>query len=264
MAFSSDADLLSEGRSNDDNEIWMWDEVTGFQRLTDGLTNGATNRDSNLPAISADGSRLCFRSDADLLSEGRAPNNWEIWLWDEVTGLQRLTDTLANGGTDRDFWDCAISADGTRVVFSGDGDLLSEGRADNDEEIWLWDETLGLQRLTDVTMGGCVQCDATDPEISDDGVLISFHSDSDFLGAGNPADVFEIWVYDHATASLTQVTTASTGDRDSEDAAISGDGAYIAFMSDSDFLATGNLVNNDEIWLFADPVPVELVTFTVD
>ena len=60
------------------------------------------------------------------------------------------------------------------------------------------------------------------------------------------------------------MTTASTGDRDSEDADISGDGAYIAFMSDSDFLATGNLVNNDEIWLFADPVPVELVTFTVD
>ncbi len=265
IAFFSDADLLSEGRADNDNEIWLWDEVTGFQRLTDGLTNGATGRDSSFPAISADGSRLCFRSDADLLSEGRATNDAEIWLWDEVTGLQRLTDTHANGGTDRDFYYCAISADGTRVVFDGDGDLLSEGRADNNVEIWLWDEALGLQRLTDVTMNGCGnQCDATDPEISGDGVLISFESDADLLGAGNPGDVFEIWVYDQATASLTQVTTASAGDRDSESADISVDGAYIAFMSDSDFLAMGNPVGQDEIWLIADPVPIELVTFTVE
>ncbi len=238
--------------------------VSAQVQITDASTNGGTDRSSGFPKADLDASRVVFVSDADLLSEGRADNDYEIWLWDEVTGLQRLTDTLANGGTDRDFWDCAISADGTRVAFSGDGDLLSEGRADTDEEIWLWDETLGLQRLTDVTMGGCVLCDAAEPEISDDGVLISFHSDADFLGAGNPAGVREIWVYDHATANLTQVTTASTGDRDSEDADISGDGAYIAFMSDSDFLAAGNLVNNDEIWLFADPVPVELVTFTVD
>mgnify|MGYP001552026240 FL=1 len=264
IAFRSDADLLSEGRVANDEEIWLWDSTTGLSRITDGTANGGTGRDSYEPSLSADGTRMCFQSDADLLSEGRVANDEEIYLWDETTGLQRLTDTLANGGTGRDFYDCAISGDGTRVVFRGDGDLLSEGRAANDEEIWLWDETTGLQRLTDTLTNGATLRDAYDPEISDDGVLISFESDGDYLSTGNADGITEIWVYDDNTSSLTQVSTASASDRDSYDTGISGDGVYIAFESDSDFLAAGHPASLEEIWLFSNPIPVELMTFPID
>jgi Tol biopolymer transport system component len=264
VAFRSDADLLSEGRAANDEEIWLWDSVAGFTRISDALANGGTSRDSYEPAVSADGSRLCFQSDADLLSEGRAASDEEIWLWDQTTGLQRITDTLANGGTGRDFYDCAISNDGTRIAFRGDGDLLSEGRAANDEEIWLWTDGVGLQRITDMLANGATGRDAYDPEFSADGNRISFESDGDLLNLGTPDNQTEIWAYEISTASFAQVTTASATDRDSYDADLSADGLYIAFESDSDFLVQGIPASQEEIWLFTNPVPVELMSFSIE
>jgi hypothetical protein len=154
IVFESDADLLSEGRADGNTEIWLWDNSTGFTRITDALANGGTSRDSYLASIDNAGTRIAFRSDADLLSEGRAGGDEEIWLWDETTGLQRITDALANGGTGRDSYESVLSADGTRIAFRSDADLLSEGRVDNDFEIWLWDSTTGFSRITDGTTNG--------------------------------------------------------------------------------------------------------------
>ncbi|MGD8441199.1 MAG: hypothetical protein PVG53_11725 [Holophagae bacterium] len=264
VAFRSDADLLSEGRAANNEEVWLWDETTGLQRITDALANGGTSRDSFEPAPSADGSRVVFQSDADLLSEGRADNNNEIWLWDETTGLQRITDVTANGATGRDCYDAAISNDGTRVVFRSDADFLSEGRADNNYEIWLWDETTGLERLTDVTANGATGRDAYDPEISADGTLIAFESDADFFNQGIPDNQTEIWALDVSTSNLSRLTNVSDTDRDSYDPDISADGLRIAIESDSDFLGQTIPASQDEIWLFDNPVPVELMSFSIE
>jgi Tol biopolymer transport system component len=264
VAFRSDADLLSEGRADNNFEIWLWDSTSGLQRITDATANGGASRDSYEPSLSADGSRIAFQSDADLLSEGRLGGNEEIWLWDDTTGLQRITDVLANGAASRDCYDAAISADGTRIVFRSDADFLNEGRADNNYEIWLWDQTSGLQRLTDVTANGGTSRDAYDPEISADGNLISFESDADFLNLGTADNLTEVWAYDIAAVNLAAVSTASASDRDSYDSDISADGVLIGFESDSDFLGQMIPVSQEEIWLFANPVPVELMSFSVD
>ncbi|HSN57095.1 MAG TPA: hypothetical protein VLT32_20665 [Candidatus Sulfomarinibacteraceae bacterium] len=264
VAFRSDADLLSEGRASGDEEVWLWDSAAGFTRITDALANGATGRDSYEPAVSADGTRVAFQSDADLLSEGRVANDEEIWLWDQTTGLQRITDVLANGATGRDCYDAAISGSGTRVVFRCDADFLNEGRADNDYDIWMWTEGVGFQRLTDVTANGGTLRDAYDPEISADGDRIVFESDADLLGTGIPDNQTEIWSYEVSTGTLLMVSTASATDRDSYDADVSADGASISLESDSDFLGQGIPASQDEIWLFGNPVPVELQSFSIE
>ncbi len=117
-------------------------------RITDDATNGGTSRDSYDPKVNGDGTRVTFRSDADLLSEGRADNDYEIWLWDSSTGFTRVTDATTNGATGRDSYLPSIDDTGNRIAFQSDADLLSEGRVANDEEIWLFGNPVPVELMS--------------------------------------------------------------------------------------------------------------------
>ncbi len=51
-----------------------------FTRVT---SASDANRDSQYPSLSGDGTAVAFESDSDLLNEGIADGQWEIWLWEE-------------------------------------------------------------------------------------------------------------------------------------------------------------------------------------
>ncbi len=226
------------------NEIWLYDAATAnLTRVT--TASDGVDRDSMAPSISSDGSKVVFHSDSDFLGQGIPNNQNEIWLYDVATAsLTRLTTASAG---DRNSWVPAISADGSKVVFHSDSDFLGQGIPANQDEIWLYD--IATANLTRVTTSDWAR-DSVNPAINGDGSKVVFHSDSDFLAQGIPADQDEIWLYDVASANLTRVTTASAGDRDSETPSINGDGSAVVFSSDSDFLGQGIPVDQDEIWLY--------------
>src|SRR4030095_7968625 len=103
---------------------------------------------------------------------------------------------------------------------------------DRNGEIFFYDTSTGS--FTQVT--NTTTLNDLFPSISGDGTRIAFVSDSDLIG-GNADHNFEIFLYDAATNSLTQVTntTGSNGPP-----SINAEGTLIAFSSDHNLIVGGN------------------------
>jgi Tol biopolymer transport system component len=225
-------------------------EVNGG-RLTC-LTGAAeAGRNSYDPAISADGRKIVFYSDANFNNQGIPPGQFEIWLYDaDRGGLTRLT----HSGPKRDSRNPVISADGRKIVFRSDANFNNQDVPDNRSEIWLYDlDAQPGQELTRLTDSGPDR-NSFDPAISTGGSKIVFRSDADFKSEGNiGVGQFEIWLYDVERSDLSRITTASGPNRGSRNPAISADGSKIVFQSSADFNNQDIPPGQSEIWLYDIP-----------
>jgi len=95
------------------------------------------------PSINADGTRTAFDSNRDPLGTN-ADGNIEIFLFDTTSGLTQITTTLGASGNNEP----SINADGTRIAFQSDLDLVAGGNADGNFEIFLFDATSTLSQIT--------------------------------------------------------------------------------------------------------------------
>ena len=76
IAINSNSDLLGQGITNEQWEIWLYDTVAlTYTRVTS--ASGST-RESYYPCLSADGTLVAFSSDSDLLKQGIADEQFEI------------------------------------------------------------------------------------------------------------------------------------------------------------------------------------------
>jgi Tol biopolymer transport system component len=267
IAFETNADFLGEGRPAEVKEIWLADTTTGeLQRLTDSRANGQTLRDSRAPSISADGQWIAFYSDADFQNEGIERLQREIWLINTTTNdFFRLTDASHGQIGDRNSHSPSISANGRRIAFISDADLLHEGHA-GEAEVWLWDVSLAeagqnppLRRLTDMNAGAGAGIgsdtirNAFNPSISADGRWITFNSDGDFLEEGRPDNTMEIWLADVESCVLTPLTSAGLSGFSgfsSSHPSISADGSRVVFYSEADLDSSGEPFDGQEIFLW--------------
>ncbi len=81
------------------------------------------------------------------------------------------------------------------------------------------------------------------PVISDDGRYVAFESQATTLVSGDTNGVEDVFVYDRNTGETVRVSVSSSGaqgDADSGRPAISSDGRYVVFYSDSSNFATGD------------------------
>ncbi len=246
VAFESDSDFLGQGLADNQFEIWLYDTATmTFTRVT---SVSQANRDSFRPSVSADGSKVAFRSDSDFLGQGIADNQFEIWLYDTATmTFTRVTSASQAGRVNSR---PRVSADGSTVAFHSDFDFLGQGTEQFQFEIWLYDTaTMALTRITSSSGGGGIR-GSGGPRMSADGSTVAFQSDSDFLGQGITDNQNEIWLYDTTTMTFTRVTSASQVNRDNFTPSVSADGSTVAFYSDSDFFGQSIADDQFEIWLY--------------
>jgi Tol biopolymer transport system component len=215
VAFTSDVDFET-GRTADAVHIWLADAASGaVTRATPANVSGARSRQ---PSIDGAGRRVAFESNADLLGENLAGGLNHIWLYDATSrALTRVTPPV---GPTRESEAPSISADGTKIVFHSDADLLNEGRPDSVDEIWLYDiPAASLRRLTstwapprDADLPATLQPDSQNARISADGTKVVFASDADFLEEGVLNGYPHAWVYDLEDDSLARIdTSAGTG-----------------------------------------------------
>lgn len=251
IVLESDNDFWGQGIPTWQFEIWLLNTTTmTFTRIT---TATDAQRSSSWPCLNADGTKVAFVSNIDILNEGIPYSRFNLWVYDTVAMTFTRITTSAEGSHQFTAHP-SLSADGTKIAFSSNAKLTEQDIFN--QEIWLYD--LPSAKLTRITTGTTSSWGSYDPSLSADGTKIAFHSDSDFFGEGIQQDEYEIWLYDVPTMELTRVTTASHHGRTSAAPRLSADGTKIVFYSDSDFFNQGIQNDQYEVWLY----DVVTATFT--
>lgn len=200
-----------------DRDVFVWDAHTGeTTRITHSVWY--LDEDSFAGGISADGRYLAFSSYSSTLDPTDTNERSDAFLWDSVTGtVTRLTDGAAGAES--------ISGDGRFVTYSA----MWGGNS----QVYVWDATTGTSvRLTDDFLDA-----SGGSRISADGQSVTFRSGDPDLVPDDTNGVSDIFVWDRPSGEYARITD---GDGDSNDPAISADGASITFWS-----AATNLVPED-------------------
>jgi Tol biopolymer transport system component len=121
VAYLSQSKLLVPGPQNEYVDVFVTDVATGTTTLVSVGADGQPSSDhSDIPAISADGRRVVFRSMAKDLVPGSGPERprSDVFLRDLTTGTTTLVSTDVDGRLANSYSQMAdISPDGHTVVF---------------------------------------------------------------------------------------------------------------------------------------------------
>ena len=191
-----------------------WDLVQNMtiQGLDDDIVDGNINFNTTLTVASND-------------------DHFDGYMLDAIDGINLDNECGITQITDRVPFDSRapdLDGGGNQIVFQSDGDFVGqnpEGR----QEIFVFDRILRqFTQITDATSGG-----SFDPTMSDDGNRIAFHSNGN-VGARGGGSENEVYLYDVGGDQFTQITTSEAAGRESLAADISGDGQFVAFLSNND------------------------------
>ncbi len=181
------------------------------------------------PSLSGDGRRVAFESTEDVAGAGGGAFFRAIRA--DLSRTPAAFVQLAGARAPAP----GISQDGSIIAFAAKDNPLGTN-ADGNSEIFLHNGA-SLRQITNTTPNDMTRR-ATDgnfqPSLSDDGRFIAFSSNRN-LTAQNSDGNFEIFVYDAAAGSFSQLTSTAGG-YGSTDAKISGDGSRVAYIKDSSTL----------------------------
>jgi Tol biopolymer transport system component len=245
VAFQSRASTLVGGDGNGGLDVFTrrragqhTDRVSGIP----GVSAGSTR-----PAVSADGSSVAFESFAPELGAGPFG---DIFLRSGGGAIARLTAPTGNGD-DVGGFSPSISADGTTVVFASSNQQLV---ADDDNGLSDVFSRRGgsITRLSEGFAGAGANGFSDQPAASRTGRFVAFRSEATNLTSGaDDVATWDIFVHDLA-GSIERVSLGLGGAQpngDSEDPAISGDGAIVAFQSNASNLVAGDGNNRSDIFV---------------
>ena len=241
VAFTSDADNLSDEDDNEVPNVFLRDTVAGTTILVDRV--GSPNNfspDSSTPSISADGRFIAL--------EIGKPTQEQIQLRDTTTVPLELV-SRASGlfpAGNKASLAPSISADGRFVAFESAATNLVNDDDKAVSDIFVRD-TVALT-TTLVSRASGPEGEEGDgaslaPSISADGRFVAFGSSATNLSNDDLGGTSDIFVRDLVSSTTTLVSrvssaTGAAGDDDSYAASISADGNRVAFTSRADNLTS--------------------------
>lgn len=249
VVFASTANDLVPGDANSVGpDVFLKDLQTGAIELLSRRASGThPSGVSTDPQVSGGAAGVTFATNAALF-DAASPFD-QIALVDRTTvsvsvrclSFVGTTGAYANAHCSRP----AISRDGSIVAFETTASNLIIGDTNGRSDVYVWSRETGrLVRVSSSTVFGESDGDAHDPSVSDDGRFVAFHSTSTNLVAGDTNAASDVFVFDRETATLTRKSTTAAGAEvaaDSANARLSGDGRWLAFLSEADDLAAGDL-----------------------
>ena len=181
------------------------------------ITNGAQ---AGAPAISADGTKVAFRSSANTLTPGDSPSTEDVFVWNRLTGATtRVTGNVANWQVS----DPSISGDGRYIAYvAAPTDPIMPAIPIAPAQVYVWDAQTG--NTTQITSGNEA---AWAPDISDDGSTLSFSSAaSDLVADDDDGGWTDVFVWRRGTSGFTNLTSGPQG---GWGGSVSGDGKHIYY-----------------------------------
>jgi Tol biopolymer transport system component len=264
VVFTSSA-RLTDADVDDFADVYVVDlETRQITLETAARGEGFADGWSQSPDISGDGRFVVFESAAGNLTDRELPWGTEhVFLRDRTMGTTDLLTSNAYGGpANGASRNPVISADGRTVVFeSWATDLVEKAGADRASGIYLIDRASGRRSRVDVSSAGePARAQSMAPAVSADGRFVAFVSRADLTCRTGPAcsepsdrnGVADIYVRDTKMNSTTRITRGhARGDTDgpSYHPAISGDGRYVAFVSDASNLPAAGPARKGQIYL---------------
>lgn len=247
VAFASAATNLATVASDGIEQVFIHDNQTGATTCVsvDGAGN-AGNRDSYYPAISSDGSKVAFASNATNLITNDLNDAADVFVRDVVAGTTRLVSSCATGEpSDGPSGFPAISGNGRFVAFVSAGANLVAGDTNEAADVFVRDLETGTITLVSASTDGTPGDDWSDypPGISQDGRYVGFISNSTNLSDGPVTDTPDAFVRDLQSGSIYAVSVAPDGTPANDASfgiALSADGRFVAVSS-----SASNLVATD-------------------
>ncbi len=235
--------------------------VPGADLISDGNAAAA--------GISASGRYVVFSSDASTLIADDTNRASDIFRYDRTElALKRISVARDGSQNSNPSYNPSISADGRYIAFQSDTtDLTATDDTATDNTtpassvsgIFVYDDqsTETLERIDQGIDGSKANGDASNAKISGDGRYVAFSSKASNLIASDAAIADnlkqDIFVYDriNKTTELLSVSGDGTqGNGNSDQAAISNDGRYVAFISTASNLVEGDTNGKSDIFVY--------------
>jgi Tol biopolymer transport system component len=255
VAFRSFASNLVEGDMNGRSDIFVRDMVAHVTtRISVGRAGAEADADSDSAVISANGRFVAFRSAASNLVPGDTNSVPDIFVADRNGGgLVRVSKSADGRQATLDSRTPAISADGSRVVFSSIAPTLVSGDTNETWDVFLADlpaET--LERVSVSSDGTQGNLASVFPSISADGRVVGFVSSASNLVPGDTNRVRDVFVRDVAARATERASLGIGGvqaNGPTLSASLSGDGRLVAFSSDASILVAGDRNSKRDIFV---------------
>jgi Tol biopolymer transport system component len=169
----------------------------------------------------------------------------DIFVRDRQNGTTERVSVSSDGSEGNwSSFNPTISADGRYVAFSSVASNLVNGDTNESDDIFVHDrQTDATVRVSVSTNGTQGNSNSMYPSISEDGRFVAFESIANNLVSGDTNGSWDVFVYDRQTATTQRISVSSDGAQGnnwSEDASISANGRYVAFMSLANNLVSGD------------------------
>ena len=213
--------------------------------LADGRqANGA----SSSPVFTPDGKGVVFSSLASNLVGSDTNGSTDLFLKTLASGaVTRLSTTTAGGELPGGVVAGSrpvLSADGTQLLFSGDGNAIVGGDSNASRDVFLKDLQSGqVTRVSTTATGAEANGLSQNPHFLPDGQRVLFVSDASNLVSGDTNAARDLFVKDLASGAVTRLSTAADGSEangGNTSPRLAADGSRLAFVS-----AASNLVKGD-------------------
>jgi len=235
LAFTTEAGNIV-GASPAIGQVVRLDQETGAIDIAS-LDLDEVPEEGSVPSISAQGSRIAFRSAAETLVSDDT-NGWpDIFVRDLGLGQTLRVSIATDGGEANDSSDYpTISSDGSTVVFRSKADNLVIDDTNDERDIFVHRlASRQTERASVSTLGIQSTEQSVSPDISGSGRFVVFESKGNFSDGGSlPQFSCQIWLRDLELATTELISShpdGTAGDGCSEEPRITENGRWIAFAS---------------------------------
>ena len=253
VVFESESADFVAGDTNGLTDIFLYDRnLDTYERVSVDSLGVESNDESFEAIISGDGEFVVYESNATNLVAGDTNASKDIFVYTIDTGATERVSVDENGVEgDGNSSNPFPSLNGRYIVFRSSATNLVAGDVNGNGDIFVYDRN--LDTVESITFGA--DDDSGIPVISADGRYVTFTSDATNLVAGDTNLEMDAFVYDRNTDTMERVSVDADGiegdtgaSRDST--SISSDGRYVAFISASTNLVSGDTNGNGDVFVY--------------